>query len=322
LAAERTGGTRGYPRSGSTGRWGRAPGRDTEMERQLERAWSRMKRAYRQFIIAGLVAGGASAAGAAVRIAYQGQVVTTSAPVVRSAGGTLVPLRATVGALGGELRWNAAAKTVVVEHGGRRLEVAQGRRGSRLEGRALTGPMAPRRVQGQLLVPLAVVDRLFGVRGEWLPGQRLLRFAAAGGPGQGGRGAGMNEGQPAGGVQLRLTSDRATYPVGAPVALTLAVINAGRAPVTLQFSSGQKYDFEVRRAGQVVWRWAADRMFTQALTSMTLAPGERKAFTETWKQVGNDGQAVPAGSYEVVATLTTMEKPQPRSTALTLRIGG
>jgi intracellular proteinase inhibitor BsuPI/copper amine oxidase-like protein len=256
-----------------------------------------------------------------VRIAYQGQVVTTSAPVVRSAGGTLVPLRATVGALGGELQWNAATKTAVVEHGGRRFEVAPGSRGARLDGRVLTGALAPRMAQGQLLVPLAVVDRLFGVRGQWLPAQRLLRFAAAGGSGRGGGQVGMKDGQPAGGVQLRLTSDRPAYPASAPVVLTLTVTNAGRAPVTLQFSSGQKYDFEVRRAGQVVWRWAAERMFTQALTSMTLAPGERKTFTETWKQVGNDGQAVPAGSYEVVATLTTMEKPQPRSAALTLRIG-
>jgi hypothetical protein len=281
-----------------------------------------MKKACRCFIIAGLVAGVASVAGAAARIAYQGQVVTTSAPVVSFPGGTLVPLRATTRALGGELRWDAATKTIVVEHGGRRLEVAQRTHGARLDGRALTGAMAPRMAQGQLLVPLAVVDRLFGVRGQWLPGQRLLRFSAAGGSGRGGGQAGMNNGQPAGGVQLRLTSDQAAYPVGAPVTLTLTVTNAGRAPVTLQFSSGQKYDFEVRRAGQVVWRWAADRMFTQALTSMTLAPGERKLFTETWKQVGNDGQAVPAGSYEVVATLTTMERPQPRSAALTLRIGG
>src|SRR5439155_14861240 len=114
------------------------------------------------------------------------------------------------------------------------------------------------------------------------------------------------------GGQLRLTTDRPAYPAGAPVALSLTVTNPGNAPVTLQFSSGQKYDFEVRRAGQVVWRWAADRMFTQALTSLTLAPGERKVFTETWKQVDNNGHAVPAGSYEATAMLTTMDKPQPR----------
>jgi hypothetical protein len=274
-------------------------------------------------MIAGVLAGLATTAGAGapVRVAYRDQLITTNAPVEGFPGGTLVPLRVVTRALGGDLLWNGATKTVVVEHAGRRLEVDQRAHVARLNGKQLTGSMAPRTAQGQLLVPLAVVDRLFGVRGQWVAGQRLLRFAAAPG-GEGGEvqpGAG---GQTVGGVRLRLASDRPSYPPGAPVSLSLTVTNPGNEPVTLQFSSGQKYDFEVRRAGQVVWRWAADRMFTQALTSLTLGPGERKVFAETWKQVANDGQAAPGGTYEVVAILTTMVKPQPRSGTVTVRIGG
>ena len=102
---------------------------------------------------------------------------------------------------------------------------------------------------------------------------------------------------------------------------TFSVINNGQAPVTLQFSSSQKYDIEVRRGGQPVWHWAADRMFTQALTSLTLAPGERKSFSESWKQQDDSGRPVPAGEYEAVATLTTTSRPQPQSAPITLRIG-
>jgi hypothetical protein len=259
-----------------------------------------------------------SSAGATVRVAYEGQSVATSAPVLRSASGTLVPLRAVTQALGGRLEWDALTRRAVARRGDRTLEVDPQTRTLRVNGRRLPGSIAPRTSQGHLLVPLAAVEQAFGVDGRWSPGEQLLHFAAAPGAGQP---EGQNDGAQEGPVRLRLTTSRPSYAAGAPVLLTLTVTNPTRSPVTLQFSSGQKYDLEVRRAGQVVWQWAADRMFTQALTSLTLAPGERKVFTENWKQQDNSGQPAPAGSYQAVATLTTMEKPQPRSTAVAFRIG-
>ena len=50
--------------------------------------------------------------------------------------------------------------------------------------------------------------------------------------------------------------------------------------------------------------------------------GERKPFTEVWRQQDNAGKPVPAGTYEVVAVLTTMARPQPRTGTLTIRLGG
>lgn len=274
----------------------------------------------------------ATAAGALapVRVAYEGRVVRTSAPVVASGPGTLVPLRAVCEALGGQLQWDSATQRAVVRFLGRRLEVDEQAHTVRLDGRPLSGVISPRTARGQLLVPIAAVERLFGVRGRWLPGQHVLSFAALPErPGAAGDGRPNAERPapnteppaPASGLQLRLTSDHPSYPVGAPVVLTLTVTNPARSPVTLEFSSGQKYDFEVRRAGQVVWRWAADRMFTQALTSLTLGPGERLSFSERWNQKDNQGQQVPAGTYEAVATLTTMGRPQPHTAPITLRIG-
>ena len=67
------------------------------------------------------------------------------------------------------------------------------------------------------------------------------------------------------------------------VTLQLQVTNPQSAPVTLEFSSGQQYDFQVRRPdGAVVWTWSADKVFTAALTSRTLAAGETLTFRETW----------------------------------------
>jgi hypothetical protein len=237
-----------------------------------------------------------------------------------SHGRLLVPLRAVSRALGGQMQWNSATRTAVVRYQGRRLEVAEPTRAVRLDGQALAGAVGPKRVQGQLLVPLSAVERLFSVRGQWLPREHRLSFVASEG-GEVESDQGGSKRMPARtGPRLLLSADRTAYPSGAPVRLTLAVANPGSAPVTLQFATSQKFDFEVRRGGVTVWRWSADRMFTQVLTSLTLAPGARQSFAETWKQQDNKGQPVPAGEYEAIATLTTMGRPQPQSAPIRFRI--
>ena len=67
------------------------------------------------------------------------------------------------------------------------------------------------------------------------------------------------------------------------VTLELRVTNPQTVPVTVQFSSGQQYDFRVRRSdGSVVWVWSADKLFAAALTSRTLAAGETATYTAAW----------------------------------------
>jgi hypothetical protein len=81
--------------------------------------------------------------------------------------------------------------------------------------------------------------------------------------------------------------------------MVLHVTNPSNRPITLEFSSGQRYDFAVRTPeGLDLWRWSADRMFTQALGTETIAPGATLQFTESW----NFGERT--GSYVAVAELT------------------
>ncbi|HEV2146957.1 MAG TPA: BsuPI-related putative proteinase inhibitor [Longimicrobiaceae bacterium] len=80
------------------------------------------------------------------------------------------------------------------------------------------------------------------------------------------------------------------------VRLSLQVTNAGSQPVTLDFPSGQSFDFLVTRGGAEVWRWSSDRMFTQALRTETLAPGETRAFDAAWQPpAGTSGEFVARG---------------------------
>jgi hypothetical protein len=286
--------------------------------------------------IASLVIVAATAgAGAPVRVVYGGHRINTSAPVAQFSRGTLVPLRPVVAALGGRLAWDGTANMAVVRYQGRTLEVDEAKHIVRLDGQRVRRLIVPCTVRGQLLVPLADIESLFGVRGQWMPQQHLLTFArlpgrsgaaersptglAAGG-GTSGRG-GPNTPAPGSGLLLGLTADRKTYAVGAPVRLTMSISNPARPTITLQFSSGQHYDFEVRRGRETVWRWSAGRMFTQALTTLTVGPGERRVYSETWNQRDNNGQPVPAGTYTAIATLTTMARSQPQTPPVTFVIG-
>jgi intracellular proteinase inhibitor BsuPI/copper amine oxidase-like protein len=283
--------------------------------------------------LAALVIGVAPAGAVApVRVVYDGHVINTPAPVVQSARGTLVPLRPVVTALGGQIRWDEASRVAVVVYRGHRLEVSEAAHALRLDGQPLRGALVPRTARGQLLVPLAAVERLFSVRGQWLPGRHRLSFAALRKPaaviGRAASGvvrppaADTRQATAGSGLLLTLTADRKTYSVGAPVRLSMSISNPARTTIALQFSSGQHYDFEVRRGRETIWRWSAGRMFTQALTTLTVGPGERRVYSETWNQRDNNGQPVPAGTYTAIATLTTMTRPQPQSQPLTLRIGG
>jgi intracellular proteinase inhibitor BsuPI/copper amine oxidase-like protein len=282
--------------------------------------------------LAALVTAAALAGAAApVQVVYRGHIVTTPAPVLELRHGTLVPLRPVVTALGGRLAWNEAATVAMVRYGGRQLAVDLRTHTVRLDKERLRDLVVPCEVRGHLLVPLAAIERLFRVRGQWRPGRRELSFAPLPKPRPViGRAASGGAGQPppntqpataASGPLLTLTSDRQTYAVGAPVRLTMTVSNPARPTITLRFASGQQYDFEVRRGTQPIWRWSAGRMFTQALTSMTIGPGERRVFSETWNQRDNKGQPVQAGTYTAIATLTTMARPQPQTPPVTFRIG-
>jgi hypothetical protein len=92
--------------------------------------------------------------------------------------------------------------------------------------------------------------------------------------------------------------------VGDTVQLGLHVTNPTASAVTLEFRTGQRYDFTVRRAdGTHVWRWSDDMMFTQALGEETVVPGGWLQYRESWASGGARGR------YVVEARLTSSNRP-------------
>jgi hypothetical protein len=90
---------------------------------------------------------------------------------------------------------------------------------------------------------------------------------------------------------------------GDSVHMTLHLTSALEAPVDLEFSSGQRFDFQVRRAGgPVVWTWAADKLFTQALGTERLEAGQTLTWHATWA-------GAPAGAYEATGRVVSTNRP-------------
>jgi hypothetical protein len=81
-------------------------------------------------------------------------------------------------------------------------------------------------------------------------------------------------------------------PAESALQVTLDVENEGDDAVSMQFSDGQRAEFVAEDAdsGDEVWRWSSGRMFSQALGSVDLDPGQSASFEGGW-------QDPPAGEY-------------------------
>jgi Intracellular proteinase inhibitor len=102
---------------------------------------------------------------------------------------------------------------------------------------------------------------------------------------------------------------------GDTVRLTLQVTNPSAAPVSFTFPSGQSYDFAVRPAGggAEAWRWSEQMGFTQAVRTVTLAPGETWTFGERWTPPPGT-----RGEFTAVARLTSSDHPVERTATFRL----
>lgn len=101
--------------------------------------------------------------------------------------------------------------------------------------------------------------------------------------------------------------------VGQDVRLTLHVTNPGDAPLEIRFPSGQTHDFAVLdQAGREVWRWSAERMFTQALQTRALGIGESATYEERWEP------GAARGTFVAVAKLTSENIPVEQRVEFTL----
>ena len=116
-----------------------------------------------------------------------------------------------------------------------------------------------------------------------------------------------------GSLHLTLDTDKSTYRSGEPIDLLLKLNNRSDRDTSLEFSSGQRYDFRIANVGgETAWTWSADRSFIQALGSERLPTDGALEYRERFT-----GQLTP-GKYQVTGIITTMGAPLKASTTITV----
>jgi hypothetical protein len=139
----------------------------------------------------------------------------------------------------------------------------------------------------------------------------VLLSVAACGPSDSGSGTADD----AGGVAAVLVPTMGVQVQGDTVEFQLQVANAADTAVVLEFTTSQRYDFEVTtEAGEVVWQWSSDRMFGQALGQETIAPGRTLVYRETW--------VAPAGSGRLQARGRVVSSSHPLELETSFEVGG
>ena len=103
-------------------------------------------------------------------------------------------------------------------------------------------------------------------------------------------------------VTLTSRTDKKVYAVGQPIQVVLTASNTFKRGAYLRFTSGQRFDFLVYKAGsdESVYSYSASRMFLQALGSLWLKPGQSQTYRE---KIGDEMGALQPGKYRLVARL-------------------
>lgn len=107
---------------------------------------------------------------------------------------------------------------------------------------------------------------------------------------------------------------------GRGVQFTLRVCNPHSEAVTSRFDDGQRYDFLVRRDGELVWRWSDGQVFTQEIGQMRWRPQECRTWTEAWDGMRSSGAPATPGTHEAVGVLTSSPEVRTPTEAFCLNI--
>ena len=103
-----------------------------------------------------------------------------------------------------------------------------------------------------------------------------------------------------------LRTQRDVYKPGQAVRMTFQVANTSGKGVTYNFGSGQRFDVTATNAaGTQVWDWASGKLFTQNLSSLSVAPGHAPPPPAGGPPPPPAGHPLPPGVYTLSAHLAS-----------------
>jgi len=119
-------------------------------------------------------------------------------------------------------------------------------------------------------------------------------------------------------VEVRLILDRSAYEPGVPIGFTVQVRNISALPVTLGFSTAQRFDLVLRSETVELDRWSRTQTFASMPGQMRLARGEIATFSGSWLPASAllpsvipdaGAQPIPRGVFQIVAVLRAIDAP-------------
>ena len=115
-------------------------------------------------------------------------------------------------------------------------------------------------------------------------------------------------------LSLAVSAGDRTFKTREPIPLELVVRYGGKDPLTLNFSTSQRYDFQIEREGEILWRWSNGRMFAQILGQFSLS----SELPEIRYRAVFQGY-LPPGHYKARGVLTTRPRPLSAATHITIQ---
>lgn len=117
------------------------------------------------------------------------------------------------------------------------------------------------------------------------------------------------------GFGITLKTDKHRYRPGDPISISLEVFNGREEEVTLDFATGQRYDFWLEdKNRKQVWRWSDGQFFAQVLSREILKPETPRLLYETQYM----GKLEP-GIYHLNGILANTPRPLTASVAVIVR---
>ena len=107
-----------------------------------------------------------------------------------------------------------------------------------------------------------------------------------------------------------LTTSKAAYNSGQAVRITFRVVNTSGKTVEYSFGSGQRYDITASNSdGKQIWDWATGKLFSQNLSTVSVAPGKALTYQAAWNGRDASNHPLPPGTYTLNAHLTSDNRP-------------
>ena len=103
-----------------------------------------------------------------------------------------------------------------------------------------------------------------------------------------------------GNIVVDIEIDKVAYILGEPVNVNIAITN-NSPNITLLFPSSQLADFNItNEAGQHIYQWSYNKVFSQEITEISINQSETiELLNDAWNLVDDDGNPVTPGKYYI-----------------------